>query len=175
MAHGYAVIHGRSLPSSVWSNVREHGAVQSAGKMFPTPRAFEGGPDAKLAEFYSDDELTSDMKRVRQYAQFIGNTSGVEGLHVKFKKSSQERHWSACFSKSLRCMTFNAPVLGKMWFRPENRMNITDLIIHELAHNWSDSHLSDEFHEACTMIGAKLVEAAIATPAIFSLFDGRWT
>jgi len=36
-AAGFSVVHGGSLPSDVWSNVRKHGTLQSSATVFPTP------------------------------------------------------------------------------------------------------------------------------------------
>ena len=38
------------------------------------------------------------------------------------------------------------------------------MVIHEFGHHRADNHYSDEFHEACCELGAKLKQLAMEQP-----------
>jgi hypothetical protein len=67
----------------------------------------------------------------------------------------------------------NLKRLGKSFFKSvaEHDLKTIDrlhsLLIHEFAHHYSTDHLSSEYHDACTDLGAKLVRIVLGkTPLV---------
>jgi hypothetical protein len=50
---------------------------------------------------------------------------------------------------------------------------VIDLLIHELAHDLSGDHLSSEFHDALSLLGAKLTNFALLDPELFAQFGAK--
>jgi hypothetical protein len=55
---------------------------------------------------------------------------------------------------------FNMGRLGKKWFGGP-AVKIITLVIHEFAHQMSGNHLSEEYYDALTEIGAKMTMLAL--------------
>lgn len=164
-AKGYTVVSGRSLPKAVWSNVRRSGAMEPSGRIQPTPKAFQGGPDALLAEFLPREKWTEEMTYV---AGLVGRLSphlvGKE-VYVAYCTNSPES-WAAAYGDST--LTFSLQKLSRKWFDwDENAPAILKLVIHELAHDKVSSHLDYEFQSECCRIGAKLTDLALSKPTLF--------
>ena len=65
-------------------------------------------------------------------------------------------------------LTLNLGRLGHKWFAGP-LLTINDLMIHEFGHHTCSNHLSENYYDALTHLGAKLVDLAIAQPEIFQL------
>jgi len=50
---------------------------------------------------------------------------------------------------------------------PSNMEAVIDLLIHEFGHHYSGDHLSREYNDALTMLGAKMTMLALKEPKIF--------
>lgn len=164
-AKGYTVVSGRSLPKDVWANVRRSGALQASGQIAPTPKAFQGGPDAVMAEFLDQSEWTDEMTRV---ANVIRQTSPEligKKVETAFCTNSTE-NWIAAYRDGT--ITFSLKKLPRKWFDwKENRTRILQTIIHELAHDKVSSHLDYEFQRECCRIGADLVGLGMEDSDLF--------
>ena len=44
--HGGTIVHGGMLTRDQWENVKEKGAIEPAGKVWPTPKPYSDDPDA---------------------------------------------------------------------------------------------------------------------------------
>jgi hypothetical protein len=165
VSEGYAVIHGRSLPKEAWGNVKRSGAAKPSGTLRPTPTPYSPN-GSKMAEFYTEEDLTEDMRRVRSLAKGLALEVLGHPIHVRFNRSS--RNFAACYGNDT--LDFAVCVLGKRWFRKSNLQSILDLLIHEFAHDHESSHLSDRFHKACTEIGSKIAMLALEQSETFTNF-----
>jgi hypothetical protein len=50
-----------------------------------------------------------------------------------------------------------------------DKKELNRLLIHELAHHYEPEHLAEGFYQACSRLGAKLVDIALASPELFKL------
>ena len=78
--------------------------------------------------------------------------------------------YAACYSVD-GGIVFNLGRLGHAFFdacKTGPTVQLNDLVLHELAHDFEDSHLSDGYHEALSRLGAKLVALALGCPGWFS-------
>jgi hypothetical protein len=157
VASGYTLVHGGMMSGDAWKNVKSGGDdgvpfIQPAGQLFPT-----NSPDLRSAEPLDESETTDGMKAVVMYAEeFAKATIGVS-INVRLVK--QPTREAACYGT--RTLTFNVRNLGgARWFDlTSNRVAIDDLIIHELGHEWASNHLSEDYYNALTKIGARAMKA----------------
>jgi hypothetical protein len=69
-------------------------------------------------------------------------------------------------------LEFNMQNYGRRWF--DRISEETDgLLIHEFAHHDAAVHYSDEYHEACCRLGARLKRLAMNHPEEIAAFDQK--
>jgi len=88
---------------------------------------------------------------------------GVVNLTVRYPL---EMGTTACYSRrsaTSGSIDFNVGQLGLRWF---DTIGVTqdELMIHEVAHHRAANHYSEELHEACCELGAKLKQLAMEQP-----------
>lgn len=160
MSKGYTVVHGGSLPREVWENVRKHETIRPAGQVTPSSKAVfsEHGEDVSISrEKYplGGVELCDAFERLAIY--LIGKS--IEVRIVKWLQSNVGRAPRACYGG--RTILLNLRSLSKAWFKrvlDDGRLSQdhVELLVHELGHEFSSSHLDEGFHESQTRLGVKL-------------------
>lgn len=180
MSLGYTVVSGGSLTSGEWSNVRSSGTILPAGQVTPTSRAMFS-PDGEPP--LSESEWTEGMKRVAKFAKWVAKmAAGVKDLDVYVYHRLTSDVGSApgaCYGRSgdrAGSICFSLQKLGHAFFNDFPKgcnshgnayVRVLDLLIHELAHHFSDNHLSDEYYSACTHMGAVLTALALTDRSLF--------
>lgn len=167
VANGHTVLAGGSLSSGEWANAKRFESVDSSASLFPSSKAIfsAGGEDITVKN------LTYEMKELIDYAKRVGEA--LLGFEPQVDIVRDKQNYDACYgSKHLR---FNLRRLGRAWFQkfPTDIEPATDLIIHELAHEFESDHLSEGYYNACTRLGAKLVMVALERPSLFSVLEIR--
>ena len=161
-AHGYAVIHGRSLSPGQWENVRKHGAVIPAGKIMPTPKAYGDGdgPPVKIipehewsggmcVTMHFFDELVLRVSSARIKMCIVHTTNSFAAAHC-----TSEIHW-------------NLFRLGKRWFECPDIDIKVDLFCHEMAHHVCPNHLDSKYHKELSRLAGAIAVIALDKPEIF--------
>src|SRR5512143_735568 len=151
-AAGYTVITGSQLSGAAWANVKAAGAVLPAGQVLPTPNPFSPNGQPML-----EAKMTDGIRAVRDYTKkFALVTCGIN-ISVDFRVAMTGQ-FGACYGQ--RQLTFNVGRLGYKWFDLQsNRVAIDELIIHELGHEYCQSHLDKAFNDALCRIGAHYAKA----------------
>jgi hypothetical protein len=177
VAAGYAVIPGGALPKEAWQMVRDHGLAQPAGQVTPGHRE-NFSPDGRPITTIAAENWTDAMRlAVRGFEQL------AEALLEK-----PIRIIMACDPGLKGAASFgsNTLILNKLrlkdafFERCEGGLTeeLIGLAIHEFAHDKVADHLSDEFHEECCRLGAKL--ARFLQLGMFSMkiaqqhWDDKW-
>lgn len=163
-SRGYTVVHGSQLGGAEWKAIRRTGAILPAGRVTPSPRPYQEG--GELQKFLPQDSWTPAMKGVADYATRIG--AKLLGKEIEVKVVS-DISWpfAATFGPS-GTLTLNLGRLGHKWFEgPLERVN--DLLLHEFGHGIASNHLSQDYHDALTMLGARMVRLALEEPSLFAL------
>ena len=161
---GQQVVHGGSMPASMWKQVKRAEALQPAGRIYPTPKPYsETGKQEKIIP---ETEWSSEMKSVAVFSKWAAQIS--LGVEINVLMTEAGTNFSACYGSNplgQRELTFNLTTLGQNWFSgpPET---IVDLVIHELGHELESNHLSDKYYHALTMIAGKLFVNAKDAPTI---------
>jgi hypothetical protein len=162
VAQGYTVVHGRSLPASAWTQVRDSGALLPAGKVSPTPKVYSDDPNAPPEELIPPAEWTEGMTWVFHLAcDLCEHVLGVEPT-VRFVREGSHAAWWGRHATE-PSLTFNVGALGKAWF-DGGLVPILDLLIHEMAHQEEANHLDARYHKACTKIGAYVAVFLMRNP-----------
>ncbi len=162
-ANGYAVIHGGHLSKGQWGNVRRSGAAKPAGQIVPTkfPKFDPDGVDTT----YPEDRMTESMRHV--VALFGGLATHALGVEIRVRlvldRSNRFRAWYGS-----RVMTLNVQVLGRGFFDSCLEEHLK-LFIHEMGHEYSPNHLSDDYHRAICRIGADVAAFLARSPNAFGL------
>lgn len=173
VAAGYTVLASRSIPKGVHDHLKTHGIVLPAGLVTPGHKSTAGGgvmPTAKL---------TAGMKNVIAFSKMVaGELLGID-ISVRIGDDPEQMNWNARYGS--RTLDFNYRTLGKAWFDQDpmttngrrdakGKLNISALVIHELAHERVSNHLSTEFYDELTNLGALLALRALEQPELFAPF-----
>lgn len=169
-AAGYTVLGGSSLPPKVNAVVREHGLIETSATLTPSHKHLSD----KDGVDYPLDKYTEAMHWVCAWAEVLG--SDLLGVEIKARvvndRTSEGERYSACYGG--RVLSFNLAVLGRKWFAAweSDRLNEKGiaLLVHELAHEAVHNHLSDEFHDECCRLGARLARVVNDEERFVALF-----
>ncbi len=163
VAQGYVVVHGGQLSRAEWDAMRRAQALPAAGKVTPSPRPYskEGKPLDELAP----EAWTPAMHAVSSYAQRIGLRLLGRDVTVSIVSDIT---WPFAATYGEGVLRFNLGRLGHRWFEGP-LPPITELLLHEFGHDRCGDHLSSEYHDALTSLGAQLVQLALTEPALFEL------
>lgn len=161
VASGFTVIHGGSMSKPEWDAVKRTGAVLPAGQVTPSPRPFS--ENGKPLQYVPPENWTPEM--VSSVAYFHRISERLLGRPIRIDIAS-EVTWPFRATFGDGHLIFNLGRLGHRWFAgPLTSKN--NLLIHELGHDASGNHLSSDYHDALTNLGAKLVQLALEEPELF--------
>jgi hypothetical protein len=147
-AKGYTVIPGKALSKAAWGAVRSAQAARPAGQVTPSPKPFS--PDGKPLSTIPEDEWTTEMKAMVEYARrfgraVLGFTPGI--------RLTEDRGWQ--FAAAYGPGDGLILNVSRIYAGPgEEEMD--DLLIHEYAHQFG-SHLSAAYDAALSNLGAKAI------------------
>lgn len=173
-AEGYNVVHGGSGGKGFWKNVSRFETTKPAGQVFTTPKPefSANGRDTRVPK----DKWTEGMKVVVKYLIYVSNkllSSEMERkdekVHIEIVRDNHNRFgaWYGCST-----YTLNLQVLGHRFFDqfPNNLDEVNNLTIHELGHEFSSNHLSSDYYDGLTILGARLARLVIEEPRRFSKY-----
>ena len=164
MSQGYTVIPGGSLSRGTWDNIRRFNTVLPAGQVTPSPKVYD--PDGRPENVVSESEWTEPMKQKATFAKKLFNRLTGKSCSVRIVKEPSVG-WAANYGP-MTGLCLNYTRLGKSWFTEPNRTErVLDLLIHEFSHHYSIDHLSSKFHDALSMLGAKMTNIALDEPEFF--------
>jgi hypothetical protein len=158
---GKTLVKGPQMSKEEWANVRQHEVAVPAGRVYKDHKVETdpGGREFKLVK-----EVTPGMQRVAALARNLAKKILRIDIMVSFISEPCQK-FGACYGG--RYLRYNVGRLGYRAFENGVTVGLLDLTIHELAHELALNHLSTEFYEACTMIGAKAVALALTEPTLF--------
>jgi hypothetical protein len=157
------IVHGGSLSAGEWANVRSAGLLPPAGKVTPSPKPYD--PDGDTLTLIPRAQWTLGMERVTTFAINIARELLDKKIIVQF---AHEPEWpvQAVFGKS-SALVFNKATLSPDFFDGGITEAVLDLLIHEFGHHWTIDHLSREYYDALTRLGARMTLLALDKPELF--------
>jgi len=169
-AAGFTVVHPRQLSTGERGNIkridRDSGTkmVLPAGRVFPTHGGFVG-PGGEAVRTLAEDQWTPHHWRVVRLAHAVALHTLDLSVVVRIVHD-EGGGYSACYARGGRgSLTFNAAALRAPWWAGDDAAawdRHARLVLHELAHQIESNHLSDEYHRATCLLGARLAWAVAA-------------
>lgn len=169
VAEGGTLVYGPMLSPQEWQNAKKAGAIQSAGKICPSPKPYSQEPDAKQVTIIPEDKWTEGMRNIAEYAVFLADE--LMDVQVKVTFVNSTNNFAACYGPG--DLHFNVFRLGHRWFDQGINEEVDRLLIHEYGHQWSPDHLSEEYYDALCLLGAKLKKLALEKPEAIRQFEGN--
>lgn len=165
-ANGFIVIPSRGLTKGQRANLKAAGVLQSSSQAFPTAGkgAYSDDPNASPVRVLTGDEITPAMTKIKEYAEGLGQRLMGIDVEVKFvwcDKFGEGKSWAACYCRGhvlaeAGRFDFNVFRLGRKWFEKGATPRVDGLILHEFGHEYESNHLSSDYHNALTRLGALL-------------------
>lgn len=163
-SEGRHVIHGRSLSKEEWANLRranearpEHAVGAAAGKVTPSAKPYtaEGVPIVFVKEW------NSDHRKFASLAKHLAVVCLGREITVRF---ADDPKWTFNGTYGGSELTINC---ASVRIADGASVGNLDLLIHEFAHQYG-SHLTSEFDDALSRIGAKMVRYSLSHPDAFA-------
>lgn len=160
-ASGFTVIHGGSMSKAEWDAVKRAGAALPAGQVTPSPRPFS--KNGKPLQYVPRENWTPEMASSAAYFHRISERLLGRPICIDI---ASEATWPFRATFGDGHLILNLGRLGHRWFAgPLAAKN--NLLLHELGHDACGNHLSSDYHDALTDLGAKLVQLALEEPELF--------
>lgn len=169
VAQGGTLVYGPMLSGQEWKTAKEAGAIQSTAKLCPTAKPYSRDKDGKQVTVIPAEKWTEGMRQIADYAVFLGQELMSVAVTVTFVNTTNK--FLACYGPG--DLHFNLFRLGHKWFEGGITEEVDCLLIHEFGHQYSGDHLSEEYHDALCLLGAKLKRLALDKPE--SLMNWRKT
>jgi hypothetical protein len=163
VAEGYTVIPSGAFSKDAWANIRAAGASRPSGQVTPTYKAY--GDSGEPAQFIPEEDWGPTLRGFATFCSDYARRLLGHDVRVRYEKGRKSSPFAANYGA--RTLTFNHARLGREWFEAGPREAVLDLLIHEFAHESVSNHLSKEFYEACTKLGAKSTDLALSDPDFF--------
>jgi hypothetical protein len=157
-AQGGVIVAG--LSKGEWANVKRAGAVLPAGQICPTAKPYSSDPNADPVTIIPEEKWTEGMKNIAGYAVFLARELMNVRLTVTVVHSMN--NFLACYGAER--LDLNLLRLGHKWFEQGATEEVDRLLIHEFGHETSGDHLSEEYHEALCLLGARMKRLALEKP-----------
>jgi hypothetical protein len=121
------------------------------------------------------------MARIKAYTEGLAKRLMDVSLVVRFVHCTQfggGPRWSACYGRghllnqplAVSNFDFNVFALGRKWFDNGVTEEVDKLILHEFGHQYESNHLDHDYHDALTMLGARLKQEALKDPKWFKQY-----
>jgi hypothetical protein len=156
VSNGYKVVHGGALSADAWERVRGANLIQSAGKLFATPKPFvDGAPALNVI----DEDTCKDYVRcgLAMY-RYLGRVAFGRDVEIIV---ADDKGWPhiACWTVGRFQLVINIAKLDQEhWY---DEAAIVGLAMHEYAHE-KGGHLDDSYHEELCRLGGAFVKEASA-------------
>ena len=152
---------GQCCQPQEWKKAKKAGAIQSTGKLCPSPKPYSKEQDSKDVTIIPQEKWTPGMKAIAEYAVFLGRELMDVAVKVTFVNTTN--NFVACYAAG-GDLHFNLFRLGYAWFEKGVTEEVDTLILHEYGHQFSGDHLSEEYHDALCLLGARLKKLSLEKP-----------
>lgn len=159
-SEGYRVVESRDLTPNQRTNAKKHGLIESSSKMFPTPK-LGSSPDGEPA--IPEESWTPTMLAIADYAKALAQRLLRAAITVSFYENLGSV--TAAYGRADKALTLTKRVAEF------SAVELDALLIHELAHDLAENHLSRQFFDECCRLGAELRQLAVADPGFFKNFE----
>lgn len=163
MSQGRQVVYGGHLSAAEWEMAKRAGVLPAAGTITPSPKPYS--PDGPPLNVIPYKDWTAGMKRFQGFAIEIAQLLLDAKISVRF---ANQPDWNVLATYGIsRELTFNVARTTPDYFDGQIKQQQIDDLIHEFGHHYSGDHLSSEYHDALTRLGAKFTLLALRRPELF--------
>lgn len=159
---GYTVVPGRSLSGPAWAKVKESGVAKPAGQVTPSPRPYH--PDGEPLKLMEHDDYPTGVLLVVTFTHRLAER--ILGRDITIGIANDPK-WGFAATYGDGQFIFNIGRLGYRFFEDGVTPEVLDLIIHEFGHEDVSDHLSRDYFQALTRIGAAVAFLALEDPELF--------
>ena len=163
VSQGYAVIHGGSLPKITWDKIKAVDLVLPAGRVMPSNPEEQHAPEKIPRSKWPEPIMIAADHAVVLALKLMG-----VDLAVSVIDDGKIDFIASYLRAETPMLTSNLAHLRDHFFDQPKSDALHDLLIHEFGHQYCDNHLSNQYYEALTRLGAKMVRLALTHPHIFS-------
>lgn len=170
VTNGYNIVGGRSMNANEWQNAKRFEAIPASSSSnlgFATPKPYH--KDGSPVEIIPPEKWSKGMHNIAEYYKTIGKALLDKQITVTIVKKLSN-NCRACYGKGGR-LELSLQGLGRKWFDQGPTVDVDELLIHEVGHEYSSNHLDAEYHRALCRLGAKLKQLAIRDPDLFNRFN----
>lgn len=171
VSKGYNLIPGGAFSRDTWLNIKEHGAAVPAGKLNPTPKPYSSDPDAASRKLIPEEKWSPGMKNIANYTRSLASKLIQKNIAVVFDQGRIQDNFLACYGDGE--LTFNISKLGYAFFDNGPNAAVNSLLLHELAHDFERSHLSQKFSDAIEKMAAQMIDLALDHSEFFHEYGRR--
>lgn len=157
------LVHGAHLTAGEWENVRRAELLPPAGQVTPSPKPYS--PEGKPINLIPPENWSAGMIRVVEFAKIVAHE--ILGAKISVRIAN-EFNWSAKATYGPTELTYNLARCGHDYFNNGITDDVIDDIIHEFGHHYEMDHLSREYYDALTKLGAKMTRLALNKPELFA-------
>ena len=158
ISRGYKVVYGSEMGKEEWINIKKDELIKSSSDLFGT----------QYTDFKSFKDITSKHKAFIEYVNRIAIHCLRHKVSVSYIISSA--NVMADYCKENKSMRVNISMVPTDFFDKTVSEQTTDLILHELAHEFG-GHLDKSYHQALTKMCSQLIMKALEDSDFFKI-DG---
>lgn len=167
VASGGVIVHGSQMTKQEWDMAKRANAIVPAGKITPSNSKIKNNPEGE-DDSYPEHRVTQPMRRLVAHIARISSELLDKEVTVRLALRMNENAVAWYGGSTL---SFNVGKLGRSWFEDNDKPlaeSALSLMLHELAHEYEEDHLSENFAEAGFDLGAKLAVLVHQRPDLFS-------
>ena len=153
---GFQVLHPRTMSKPELDNMRRLGELKGAKELFGQD------PDMGPPIDVSNDPAKQEFAKWARYLGVLVN----KAVTIEFVRDDGKKHKFSCTANTdAPIITFNVAKFPQEFFAARGK-DQTELMIHELAHAFTDAAMSHgpKWGEACAHVGAILSNAPLRNP-----------
>ena len=154
--NGFQVLHPRTMSKPELDNMRRLGELKGAKELFGQD------PDMGPPIDVSNDPAKQEFAKWARYLGVLVN----KAVTIEFVRDDGKKHKFSCTANTdAPIITFNVAKFPQEFFAARGK-DQTELMIHELAHAFTDAAMSHgpKWGEACAHVGAILSNAPLRNP-----------
>lgn len=162
-AAGRPVVHGGSLTAGEWENATLAGVLPPAGQVTPSDKPYS--KNGKPLNVIPQSKWTYGMRTFADYAIRMGKE--LLDCEITVRIVEEPDWWYAATYSEENVLTVNVSCCGERFFDKRANDEVNKLLLHEFAHHYESNHLSEDYYDAITDLGARLTRLALNKPELF--------
>lgn len=150
ITRGYKVIHGGQMTKPEWDNIRRAEAILPAGRVTPSPRPYH--PDGAPLKLIPREQWTAIQVAFAINTKVLARALLQKEIDIRL---AADYDWPFAATYGGCLLTINVSRVSSDFFDGYTEESL-GLLLHEFGHEYASDHLSEEYYNALTTLGARL-------------------